>query len=253
MTTNFGDVNGTLTTCALTPCVKQYTEAKVKDDKVSAKITGTVLKFYNATIQPDEKNIGDGWGSDWIRSARLLYCTGEDENCSFTWSMYAMEGLGEWMRDIMGTGEFAQFLSAESSGFEQNFTLLYQRIAEEVTVIMQSSANPNATNITGTAYGTDLYVQVHWVWLVLPVATVVISIMILGFVIFESKKKPYLFKNKILAALVFELSGWRKEEYGADRFWERQTMRKLEESSMRMKARMQLPDSAEEGLKLKKE
>jgi len=118
--------------------------------------------------------------------------------------------------------------------------------------MIQSSANYNATNVTGVAYGTELYVRVRWPWLVMPALTVLASITILCLSIRDSSKRPYLFKNKILAAIACKIYGWEGEEHGMDDVWEWQTMGRLEEKSSRILVRMQLPNGTEDGLKLKK-
>ncbi|KAF2622936.1 hypothetical protein BU25DRAFT_414706 [Macroventuria anomochaeta] len=250
LTSNFGTINGTLTTCSLQPCAKRYSASKLENTRISAELVSSTTKFQNATKQSDTYL---EWSSEYaVDSAVIQYCADNTTDCQYSWRMYATRDLGAAIKKILDSEDFVRYQAALPSTFDHNFTTLYHRISDEISVLMRSSANPNATNMTGIAYGTDIYVKVRWLWLVLPLLTITASMLVLGFSILDSNKKNYLFKNKILASFAFELDGWEKEEYRADHAWERHTVRRLEETSERMMASIHLPSEDDDGLKLKK-
>ncbi|KAF3039846.1 hypothetical protein E8E11_002822 [Didymella keratinophila] len=122
-----------------------------------------------------------------------------------------------------------------------------------MSVLLQSPSNPQIQNITGVAYGAEIHVQVRWIWLILPLATFLASVVLLVLSMLDSSRREYLFRNKILAAIAIELHGWDRDEYAADGDWKRGSIRTLEQRSETMVARMQLPQDGDGGLKFKKE
>jgi hypothetical protein len=79
--------------------------------------------------------------------------------------------------------------------------------------MQQGRVNLCATNVTGTAFGTEVYIHVRWLWATLPTFTLIGSIAILIITILSSNKRSYLFKHKVLAAIFVQLDGWKTNEY----------------------------------------
>lgn len=75
----------------------------------------------------------------------------------------------------------------------------------------------------------------------------------LGLTIRDSSKRRHLFNNKIPAAVIFELQGWEKDDYGFTKDWDRHSMISLERTAERMLAKMEIPQDPGSGRKLKKE
>ena len=90
-------------------------------------------------------------------------------------------------------------------------------------------------------------------WFILPIVMMVSSLLIVMFIVGDSGRKDYLFKNNILAAIAFELHGWEPHEYGVDETWTRDSMRNVEKKAERMVAKMQLPYEGDGALRLKRE
>ncbi|KAJ4371858.1 hypothetical protein N0V86_008412 [Didymella sp. IMI 355093] len=260
ITPQFGDINGTLTTCSLQPCVKRYSASNVSANGLSTEVTERILGFRNDTNQAyfDKETwnhsypIELAWDSYEIMNAQLQYCANGTNDCDYNWQSFALHQLGHWAAKTLTDDDFMAYITADESTFDHNFTLLHERIADEISKLFQSSANPNITNITGTAYDQELYVRARWAWFVLPLLMFSASVVILALTILNSRKRTYLFKNKILAALAFQLDGWDGGEYGADSDWERHSIRLLEESSNNMMAKIHLSTEHEPGLKFKR-
>ncbi|KAI8940576.1 hypothetical protein NX059_001851 [Plenodomus lindquistii] len=250
ITPEFGEVHGTLTTCSLKPGVKHYGRGRTRKNRLLVEVDHSILKFRNATGQPDiDRDLSDiGSNTDMIH-----YCAGNTPNFHYKWSGFSMNKLGVMIQGSLSSAEFSGFLIAQASAFGWNSTVLFQRLAREVSSMIQSSANLNATNITGIAYGTELYVRVRWPWLIVPALTIIASTTILCLTMLDSNKRSYLFKNKILAALALEVHEWEGEEYGADGVLDRRAMRRLQQKSKMLTVRMQLPSGLDRGLKLKRE
>ena len=96
----------------------------------------------------------------------------------------------------------------DRQGFPVNWTDHFQLYASLLSTIVQSPANVNATNITASAYGDVIFVEIRWIWMAMPLSIVFISIMFFVLTIFESSKRPYVFKTSIIAVLFHGLEGW---------------------------------------------
>jgi hypothetical protein len=257
-TPRFGSINGTITTCSLKPCAKHYSQAQARGGQVSAVMTHSTTTFYNSSDAP-KPDIPDHLGTDPLTGelthTAMSYCADGEQTCQYSWDISSMDLMGSWMKTIMISEEFTGFLTASPSPFGGNFTALYHRFADELSLPMQQSrVNLYATNITGIAYGTEIYVHVQWLWVILPMFLLVASVTILIFTILSSNKRSYLFKNKVLAAIFMRLEGWAASEYMSENEWNHQSMKKLEETSKRMTARLHVPDGdLDRDLKLKKE
>jgi hypothetical protein len=119
--------------------------------------------------------------------------------------------------------------------------------------ILQSQSNPDIVNITGIEYGTKIYVQVIWVWFILPPVLLASCLLIVVLSIWDSSRKGYVFKNNVLTAIAFELHGWQPHEYDVDKTWIRRSVWNVEKKAEQMEARMQLPHDEEGGSRPKKE
>lgn len=112
------------------------------------------------------------------------------------------------MKTTVASEDLTEYLTTDPLTIDNNFTVLFDSIAHEVTNMLQSSANPNATNITGIAYVTELYVHVRWLWLIFPFLTVLTSITILNLTFLYGRKRPHLFRTRISAAIAVEPGAW---------------------------------------------
>jgi hypothetical protein len=233
----FGTLNATETTCSLFLCNQRVVEAKLENNRFSAQgVSSNRMSNKIASELPDN-----------------MFCSGRDENCPYPWTQETLDLLASRIVSTIDTEDYFTMLMTQKNGPGNNYTLLYERIAAQLSAILQSQANPSIANITGIAYGTEIYVQVNWLWFILPLVLLASCLLILVLSIWDSSRKDYLFKNNILAALAFELHGWEPHEYGVDETWTRHNMRNVEQKAERMVARMQLPHEGDGGLRLKRE
>ena len=66
----------------------------------------------------------------------------------------------DWIARVMTTGEYRAVLSV--GDFDDDFTLFFRRVADELSAVVQSSVNPDTRNVTSITYGSKIYFQVRW-------------------------------------------------------------------------------------------
>lgn len=94
-----------------------------------------------------------------------------------------------------------------------NFT---RNIADTFNSLLTANTmriNTNLQMLPGTAHYDEVYIQVRWYWLILPVMETILTglRLLLGISIKICRNEP-LFKNSVLAYLVYGLEGWEKGE-----------------------------------------
>jgi hypothetical protein len=243
----FGFLNGTETKCSLFPCVQQVAGVKLQNNQYTTQnIRQNKRWYYSNTTEVQGQN-----GSYFELSGP--FCSGDDDACRFSWTRDAVQFLGAWLNSTIDTSAFYSMYMNQTNSPGNDYTLFYERVAAQLSAVLQSQANPDVANITGVAYGAEIYVQVNWLWFILPLALLASCLLIVVLSIWDSSRKSYLFKNNILAAIAFELHGWEPPEYGVDETWTRHSMRNVEKKAERMVAGMQLPHEGDGGLRLKRE
>jgi hypothetical protein len=117
-----------------------------------------------------------------------LYCTGDGDDCQYTWISDSTMGLCAWVKAVVErhASDFFRAYQQQSNG---NYTLLFERTAEQTSVLFRSSSTPDTINATGIAYGTEIYIQARWLWFILRLITVAASIIVLVLDILDSSKK----------------------------------------------------------------
>ena|SRR5690242_7865839 len=114
-------------------------------------------------------NITEVEESGW-RQFERLFCSGDDDECLFFWTPHTLRFLEWWINSTIDNENFYQMYSTQSNGPGNDTTLFFQRVADKMSAILQTIANPDIINITDVACGTEIYVQVRRIWLTLPLA-----------------------------------------------------------------------------------
>lgn len=135
--------------------------------------------------------------------------------------------------------------------FGGNFTILQNKLAERVSRFIQGKDNPSYTNSTGNIFDTEIYIQVRWPWIILPVATLVLSIIILVLTIYDSQSRPYMLKNSIITALFVHFQGWDEHEQLEKDKYGRYSAGAMVQASKKTKVAIDLGEEDGEGIKLK--
>jgi hypothetical protein len=104
--------------------------------------------------------------------------------------------------------DYAEFL------YKVDHAELVDNVAKTATNLIRSTKpgdNNNATMFKGKADYQELFYEVRWQWLILPLAEVVAIVVLLGISIFLTRNQP-LFKTSVAAYLLHGLDGWSERE-----------------------------------------
>lgn len=206
-TARVGEINGTVTRCQLYLCARNYEEIVITNGKKSFK--GTTASRLSTDDKRDlifEDDLNINWTA--TNSPNQQFRTGFTSRLDLVDQFLAIANPLEEQ-------EFNYELEANkfsSSTAFDNFTALFDRIASAMTDVIQSSTNPNISSVPLDVYGQEIYVDVRWRWMLMPLSVVFISLVFMLLTIFESSKKEYLFKTSILAIMFHGLDTLERDE-----------------------------------------
>lgn len=120
-----------------------------------------------------------------------------------------MAHLVGMIEDNLSSGNMKDFLLQRSNG---SWSVVIEDITKVVGDFLRSSGNSDAEYTYGKAWGQQPFIEVKWVWLILPLSLIVLSVGFLTFTVISSRKKTYLYKTSVLAATLHGLEGWNAEE-----------------------------------------
>lgn len=147
----------------------------------------------------------------------------EPSGLNYTIEGWSYESLPPYISDILGAQAFDQFYdsSTELGGshskvlavgallYETHLENITESLAGTLTNIIRSTSfdeNANATNIDGKAFFNEVYIQVRWVWLLVPLLETALITLLLALSIFTTLKEP-LIKDNVLAYLSTTVEG----------------------------------------------
>lgn len=91
---------------------------------------------------------------------------------------------------------------------DPDWITFHSAIANYLTGRIQSQRNPDITLMSIDAFETDVFVNVNWPWLIVPMVVLIISALLLIFTTHGGSQQGFLFKASILAVL---FHGWQGE------------------------------------------
>jgi hypothetical protein len=176
------------------------------------------------------KKVGEGSNQDVIASSISIY-----EHFKYLIGPASTAKLARMIETVTYSESLQEFLIelVLAQGWEEFF----RRVGEVATGYIQSSQNPEAGISAGNAYAYMPFFEVRWTWLIMPLLLVLTSILFLICTVFQSRRKPYLFKNSIVASILYGLEGWRAGELQMTP-GNRETERDLERRANNMKAKL---------------
>lgn len=122
--------------------------------------------------------------------------------------------------------------------YHSNLTQVANNFATSVTNQIRS-VNPGDNNhvimFPGQAFYRETYFHVEWVWVSLPLAEVILTILLLIISIILTRKQRLL-KQSVTALLFHGLEGWCEVDLRVD---SPETVGKLDKSASRMKAQLE--------------
>lgn len=180
-------------------------------DRLFSKWKWCERTFHNISATPR------GIGFDSISEEQLIMFESQYDYCHFSRSSgrtYCCEEtlLASVIDDMVGENVYFQTLFLYPFDMV-NFT---RNIADTFNSLLTANTmriNTNLQMLPGTAHYDEVYIQVRWYWLILPVMETILTglRLLLGISIKICRNEP-LFKNSVLAYLVYGLEGWEKGE-----------------------------------------
>jgi hypothetical protein len=197
-----GQINGTLHTCDLQLCEKYYESITVQ----SGIKTYTKLKQNN--LIPQER-------ADSDNRRHLSAVADSGSNASYdigftAWNEMQDRFIKANPTDTNTTNNETDWnivhnilrpTSRTNGSATDNFPLLFDRFADILTFVIQSSDNPDRENMSMTVSDTVPYVVVRWGYMAMPLAIVFFAALLLIISIVESRRKDYLLKTSTLAVM----------------------------------------------------
>ncbi|KAF2466299.1 uncharacterized protein BDR25DRAFT_268730 [Lindgomyces ingoldianus] len=211
MTSNFtstrnvglcGDIKATISLCRLTFCVHSYQKNTIsKGHAKTQTITKLPLKTKGNATMPSTATDAP--------FADLLAVAGDPPG-TFALGPRSRHYFNyEITRHVDGYLQHNYTWANDSMEAHQFFV---NNLADGLSEFLRSTNNANMTNVTGSAFGPQTYIRVRWQWLIIPLATVVATVVFFFFTVLESGRARILFKSSALAALFHGLEGWSGEE-----------------------------------------
>jgi hypothetical protein len=197
-----GQINGTLHTCDLQLCEKHYESITIQ----SGIKTYTKLKQNN--LIPQER-------ADSDNRRHLSAVADSGSNASYdigftAWNEMQDRFIKANPTDTNTTNNETDWnivhnilrpTSRTNGSATDNFPLLFDRFADVLTLVIQSSGNPDRENMNMTVFDTEPYVVVRWGYMATPLAIVFFATLFLIISMVESRRKDYLLKTSTLAVM----------------------------------------------------
>jgi len=242
-----GVINGSYSFCQLDLCARTYRGCTMENGRWSSTTIEekTLVQIGNETVPNDNSNRARARMNITFQASKLqdVFRVGNS-------------GYGSLENTMDSVFENVQFIDGmHRAPFNRtingNWTEFTGRLASALSSILASPKNSEAKNVTGEAYGQEIYLEVRWRWIIGPLSMVFVSTVFLVLTIVSSSRKQYLFKTSILAVLYhgFERRDTSSSEAEID--GGRKTGQELYVRSKDVRVR--LGNDKEGSLKLKKE
>ncbi|KAI0409817.1 hypothetical protein F4802DRAFT_603980 [Xylaria palmicola] len=143
----------------------------------------------------------------------FIYIT-QPSGLNYTIEAASYELITSYISQLLRVEAFDQFsdLSDETYNpvlavgrllYETHLANMTENLSSTLTNVIRSTSfneNANATNINGKAFFNEGYIQVRWIWLLVPLLETALITLLLGLSIFITVKEP-LIKDNVLAYL----------------------------------------------------
>lgn len=160
-------------------------------------------------------------------------------NRSFSYNYIDLEGAQSFLYDI--------FTSDKGSVY--NLPLMDSTDRAATVAAISNSMSyafahaPSGEVVEGRALSSELYIKVHWLWIILPLTEVVMSVAFLLCTLIHTQRKGVtVWKSSGIVPLLTVMVGWSNSELGAA------SWREVEKRSKNMRGRLVTNDGNVQGL-----
>lgn len=188
----FGTFKANMTRCRLSLCAQEFKEVIMRNNSLTfGSVTEKPLTPVGMNSYKDVKATADGFQG------------------TFLIGPLSTGNIAQNIETVVYSEDFREFLTQVTTNDRYgSWEPAFRNISQVATEYIRSAAAGGfQSRRPGLAYGPQPFFQVRWAWLVVPLLLVVMSVVFLTGTAFYSRRKPYLFKNSVLAALLYGLSG----------------------------------------------
>lgn len=235
------------TSCSLAFCMKTYYSEFIAGKLQDTVINETALLFqndpaYSLTIYNDALLagvVGDSYPDNF--DAYAAYYSGQSEvfwvnGASLLGFMGVLASTLSFSTNLDGTSDQSNPTGTALNGFNHgNISANFVKLATGISDAIRSA--PGNVQVTGQAFGTQVFVQVRWPWLSFAASIVLLTAIFVAFsVVFSLEKGESIWKSSSLALLFHGLKGWTEQELDI------QSMDEMEEKANEMHAVLERDD-----------
>jgi hypothetical protein len=186
----FGTFKANMTRCRLSLCAQEHKQVTIRNGSLTiGSLTEKPLAKVGANLYKDVVATADGVIG------------------SFNIGPKSTGKIAQMIETVVYSEDFKEFLTqVTTDGSHGSWEPAFRNISRVTTEYIRSPAALTSRRL-GIAYGPEPFFQVRWAWLVMPLVLVLMSVAFLTGTAVYSRRKPYLFKNSVLAALLYGLSG----------------------------------------------
>ncbi|KAI0901586.1 hypothetical protein F4806DRAFT_5914 [Annulohypoxylon nitens] len=146
-----------------------------------------------------------------LNSDNYFFCDGSGSISSTAPNQFYCSGYLTGILDALLQQNWEIRLSFRYPFDMANFTRNIADTFNSVYTALGAPAKLTPQTLPGNAYYNEVYIQVRWCWLILPVMETILTGLLLGISIKLNHDEP-LYKNSVLAYLSHGLEGWEKGE-----------------------------------------
>jgi hypothetical protein len=192
----FGQFKGNLSHCRMSMCAQEFNDVVIVNNTL--RYAPVIEKQLRAA---ENMSYGD------------ILAEADGMQRKFRIGPKSTDKLKQMLETVLYSKDFAEFMDeVSSSGNGNGWEEVFRRITPVATDYIRSIANDNRYSAVGKVYREQSFFHVTWVWLIMPLLLVLMSIGVLITTAIYSRRKPYLFKNSILAAMRYRTDDWQHDE-----------------------------------------
>ncbi|KAF3061486.1 hypothetical protein GL218_03677 [Daldinia childiae] len=206
-------------TCTFALCAKTYDSLSMTNGEISTSTPTENLMVLTGNITNGTTPVGGGLsGLSFYQGLRANSSSSSEDTYRINQADYA--NLANYLSELFSTGwgergfgasNRVQQSTAPNLGWglseADDLAQTVRSIAEGMTEIMRNSRN--STPIAGEALRTQVYIEVQWGWVALPITLIVLSLFLLVVMVVRTHRSDLpVWKSSSIALLSHEVNGW---------------------------------------------
>ena len=195
-----GQINGTVETCQLQLCEKHYDSISIQNG------TKGYTGLTESNLILDKSDNGRMYAradSDAKTEYNIHYDALLDMRTRFNQIASTLQNSQDSkdLQDLNLLNSVLRPTNRTKGTALDNFPVLFNRFADVLTSVIQSSGNPDTDNVTMETWVGVTHVHVIWPYMTVPLFIVLFSALFLVISIIGSRNKAYLLKTSSLAVM----------------------------------------------------